>query len=635
MENAKMKKCLLLFSMVAILLLSASVPCSAQQDNRCNSNFGFSVEGAFSHLFLGKNLNPSNNYATPSWGGGGGAAFFYELQYKHFLFRTGFGVNYTYNTNRFESPNYTFGVREYPTMRYHYNFSHFTEKTTYGIGYVPVYFGGLFNRFFFLVGAKIGVLPFYGFTRSTADLSISASDVDVIDPMEQMASHQMGDYALRSSSSTMDYKRLNVMGSLELGINLDPAAWKKTEPKKVDKAQQYRDLHRRKSFRERQHYRLSFFIDYGFTNILSYRANPVPNPDTKTAEGGLYAISSVKDVTPGTIFGYAPHANAFLHNMQFGVKFAIMCELPHKAPKKGSMANPAILTYVTDELTGKPLAGALVRVQSVPKGKGKPRVVEKTTDAKRGRVMRSYPPGDYIISVSKSGYFPENDFNFTHRDDYDTLTIALYPQRTLHLTAVDAQTGRPIQARVILSDQDGNTIATSNLDSVNTTFSSIVDGRKKLTVCASGEGYKDTCIRVVNLNEELRLQIEPKIIRRFVLKEILFAKEKNTVLPSSKPALLELCRILQEHPDMRIRIVGHTDDTGREEYNQKLSVIRAKSVKREIVNLGIDPTRVEIEGRGENDPIVPNDSDKHRQMNRRVEVEILGGDYIINSAQQR
>lgn len=622
---------------IALLLLwLTSAVGYAQQDDRCNNNFGFSVEGAFSHLFLGKNLNPMDNYAKPSWGGGGGAAFIYELQYKHFLFRTGFGVNYTYNINHFESPNYTLGIREYPTMQYHYNFSHFTEKTTYGIGYVPVYFGGLFKRFFFLVGAKIGVLPFYGFTRSTTDMTISATDIDVIDPMENLSSHQMGNSSIKSPSFPMEYQRLNIMGSLELGINLDPAAWKQEEKKtKIDKAQQYRELHRRKSFKERQHYRLSFFLDYGLTNILSYRANPVPNLDTQTEDGGLYAITSVNDVTPGSIFGYQPHAKAVLHNMQFGVKFAIMFELPHKAPTKGAMANPAILTYVTDEKTGKPLAGALVRTESVPKGKGKARVVEKTTDAKRGRVMRSYPVGDYIISVSKSGYFPEEPFTFTHRDDYDTLHIALYPQQTLRMSAVDAKSERPIPASITLTDQDGNTVASGTVDSLNTTFSSIVDGRKQLTICASGEGYKDTCIRVQNINEVLRLQIEPKVIRRFVLKEILFAKDKNKVLPSSKPALIELCHILQEHADMRIRIIGHTDDTGREEYNQKLSVIRANSVKSELVKLGVDPSRVEIEGRGENDPIVPNDSDQHRQMNRRVEVEILGGDYIINSAQQK
>lgn len=621
-----MNKRLLSLNIAVLFLFAASTSAFAQQDNRCNSNFGFSIEGGFSHLFFGNNLNPLENFATPSYGGGAGATFFYELQYKHFLFRTGFGVNYSLSTNRFESPDYSVGIKEYPTMTYHYDFSNFRETTTYGIGYVPVYFGGLFNRFFFLIGAKIGVLPFYSFTWSNVDMAITATDNDIIDPLENMPSHQIGNYALKSPYFPIEYNRLNVMGSLELGINLDKAAWQKKDPKqKLDKAQQYRELHRRKSFKERQHYRLSFFLDYGCMNMFSYRPNPTPNPETMSTNGGLYAITGVSNVTPGSLYGYSPHANGFLHNMMFGIKFAMMCEVPHKVPKKGAMANPSIITYVTDELTGKPLAGATVRTQTVPKGKGKPRIVEKQTDAKRGRVVRSYPAGDYIISVSRSGYFPQKPFNFTHQDDFDTLNIALYPHRTLRMEAVDAKTGRAIPASITVTDQDGNKVVTGKVDSLNPMLSSIVDDRKQLTVCASVKGYKDTCIVVENVDDILSLQLEPRNIKRFVLKNLLFATDKTKILPSSKPALNELYRMLKENPDIRIRIVGHTDDTGRDEYNYRLSVGRANSVKREMVNRGIAPSRIETAGRGEKDPIVPNTSEKNRQKNRRVEIEILGG----------
>lgn len=620
-----MKKHFILFALLALVAFNAQ----AQQDDRANSNFGFSIEAGFSHLFFGDNLNPLNNYATPSYGGGGGATFFYELQYKHFLFRTGFGVNYSLNFNRFESPDYAMKIAEYPTMTYNYDFRNFREMTTYGIGYVPVYFGGLFNRFFFLVGAKIGVLPFWGFTQSSTDLTIWAKDEDVIEPMENLPSHQVGDYSLKSARFPMEYNRLNVMGSLELGINLDKYAWQKDKGKKtrIDKAQQYRNLHRKKSFKERQHYRLSFFMDFGCFNLFSYRPNPVAYPDATNpaAEGGLYAITGVSNVTPFSMYGYAPHAKGFLNNMMFGIKFAIMCEVPHKAPKKGSMANPYILTYVSDELTGKPLGGAIVKTQSVPKGKGKPRITEKETDQKRGRAMRSYPAGDYIISVSKNGYFPQKPFNFTHRDDYDTLHIALYPQRTLRTQVVDAKTGRTVNASLTVTDEQGNKIAMAKVDSLSPILSTVVDDRKQMTVCASANGYKDTCLRVQNVRELMNIQMEPKVIRRFVLRNMHFATDKTKVLPSSQPALQQLYRILKNNPDIRIRIVGHTDDVGRDDYNQKLSEGRAKSVKREMVNRGIAPSRIETTGRGEKDPIVKNDTEAHRQMNRRVEIEIIAG----------
>lgn len=610
-KMTNIKKPFVLLALVAFFSLGAM----AQQDDRVNSNFGFSIDAGFSHLFYGNNLNPLNNYATPSYGGAASAALFYELQYKHFLFRTGFGLSYSLNFNKFDLPKQTFKVDEYPTMTCQYDFQNTREMTTYGIGYVPVYFGGLFNRFFFLLGAKIGVLPFHGFTRLNSDLSVRAIDTDVIDPIP------LGDYALKSEIYKMNYSRLNIIGTFELGINLDKAVWQKDKgKKKLDRAEMYRELHRRKSFKERQHYRLSFFMDFGCWNIFPTTTEHMPTEIAK--------VNGLTDVTLGSMYSVeipGVNLNRFINNMTFGIKFAVMCEVPHKAPKKGSMANPAIVTYVTDEVSGKPLGGAIVRTQNVPKGKGKPRINEKETDAKYGRTRRSCPPGDYIVSVSRPGYFPQKPFNFTHVDDFDTINIALYPQKNLRALAVDANTGRRIKANLTIVDGNGKTIASAKVDSVSPMLSTIVDDRQPLAIKVVAEGYKDTTIIVESVDDVLNLQLEPKVIRRFVLKNLLFATNKTKILQSSQPALQQLYRILKNNPDIRIRIVGHTDDVGRDDYNQKLSVGRANSVKREMVNRGIAPSRIVTTGRGKRDPIVPNDSEAHRQMNRRVEIEILDG----------
>lgn len=618
-----MKKTIILS--LALLSLLA-LPLTAQEDNRPNSNFGLSFDAGFSHLFLGNTLSPLNGLAKPSWGGGGGAALFYELQYRHFLFRTGFGVDYTFNLNKFESPDYTAGIAEYPSMLYHYDFKNFRETTTYGIGYVPVMFGGLFNRFFFLAGAKIGVLPFGGTTTPQTQATIWATDDDVIDPMEDIYTHQMTDFAFSGQKTQLDFNRLNIMASVELGLNLDRKAWAdEKEQKKLSKAERYRELRRRRDFKDGLHYRLSLFADYGFNNLLKYKPNPVPNPAGGAPDGGLYAFNDVSDITPHTLYGYAPHAGAYLNNLMVGVKFAIMFELPHKAPKKGNMANPYIVTFVTDELTGKPLGGALVKTQTIPNKKGKKRTYEKTTDAKLGRVAKAYPAGDYIISASRAGYFPQEPFNYTHEDDYDTIHIALYPQQTLRSQAVDAKTGRPITATITVFDEQGNKLVAADVDSVSKVLSTVVDGRKRFSVCATAKGYKDTCAQVNDVKDLQILQLEPRRIRRFVLKNMFFATAKTKILPSSEQALQELYKLLSDNPYIRIRIIGHTDDVGKDDYNQRLSEGRSKSVKKEMVDRGIDPKRIETTGHGEKDPIVENDSDEHRQMNRRVEIEILGG----------
>lgn len=95
---------------------------------------------------------------------------------------------------------------------------------------------------------------------------------------------------------------------------------------------------------------------------------------------------------------------------------------------------------------------------------------------------------------------------------------------------------------------------------------------------------------------------------------------------SSKEYIKQLYDILKNNPKMRLSINGHTDDVGAPKDNYLLSLDRAKSVKRELVNLGIDADRLETKGFGETAPLVPNDSDENRRLNRRTEFIVIAND---------
>ena len=98
---------------------------------------------------------------------------------------------------------------------------------------------------------------------------------------------------------------------------------------------------------------------------------------------------------------------------------------------------------------------------------------------------------------------------------------------------------------------------------------------------------------------------------------------KTRILNTSESALQELYQFLSARPNQCIRIVGHTDNIGSDRSNQVLSEGRCNEVKRAMVDRGIKPERIDVEGRGERDPIMPNDTEEHRQMNRRVEIVLL------------
>ena len=106
-------------------------------------------------------------------------------------------------------------------------------------------------------------------------------------------------------------------------------------------------------------------------------------------------------------------------------------------------------------------------------------------------------------------------------------------------------------------------------------------------------------------------------------KTILFDTGKSTIKDQSEQVLQNITAILKEYPNSRFSIDGHTDSTGSASLNQKLSESRANAVIDFLVANGIDVSRLEGKGYGENSPIADNKTREGRRANRRVEVVLL------------
>ena len=116
-------------------------------------------------------------------------------------------------------------------------------------------------------------------------------------------------------------------------------------------------------------------------------------------------------------------------------------------------------------------------------------------------------------------------------------------------------------------------------------------------------------------------EIKPEEI--YVLKNIQFEFDKYVLLPVSFPELDKLVSILQEKPQWKAELTGHTDDIGSEEYNLELSRNRASSVGQYLVSRGIALERLTTQGFGKQRPLVPAKDEGARTLNRRVEVRFL------------
>lgn len=101
-----------------------------------------------------------------------------------------------------------------------------------------------------------------------------------------------------------------------------------------------------------------------------------------------------------------------------------------------------------------------------------------------------------------------------------------------------------------------------------------------------------------------------------------FDNDKSTLNEKYLPEIDKIAHYLKSNPGLKIIISGHTDNQGSQDYNLQLSIKRAESIKSALIKKGINKSRIQAIGRGESEPLAPNDSEENRFKNRRIEIEI-------------
>lgn len=536
---------------------------------------GMGYTGDFSNKFVG--------------GGGGMIGVGYEYKYKHFILSAGpeFRIFSSTDKLQFGSP-YDQPMSQYNQTK-HYYLNDLRENQTIGQIMVPIMFGGTFDMVYFKAGAKVGY-TLLGNYHQKGLLTTTITDPMAYDP-------EWADIISRGAVTDAPFNvkgknpyGLDIAVSAEVGVNLDQllgSDWQK--------ANEQRDRPIRM--------RVALFADYGVTSMNVGTSAPF--------------ATTTEDAISTTSLHQSEWATSSLNSLLVGVKFTAMLQMNKE--KKLQKKNPLLNVRTTDEVTGLALGGSQIQAKAE-----NGRVRKKNTNGKGIAAFR-VPEGDYTITATRQGYIPSEEVVFSHVEDKEQVDIALRPVPVYSIFVRNAKTGENMEARVRFIDQSTEKeVAKATTDAATGGYSIALPMGSTYRVHIEAEEFfaEEGFITNLYATDSFALQpIEKK--KAIVLHNLYFATNKTAILPESEAALSDLYDMLTENPEIRIQIIGHTDAVGSDKDNQILSEGRANSVRQNMIDRGIDPSRIEAIGKGESEPIATNDTEEGRAKNRRVEFIVL------------
>lgn len=111
--------------------------------------------------------------------------------------------------------------------------------------------------------------------------------------------------------------------------------------------------------------------------------------------------------------------------------------------------------------------------------------------------------------------------------------------------------------------------------------------------------------------------------KNFQFKPIYFDYDQTVIKDEFKPFLIGMVKVVNGHSDLRIKVTGHTDADGSDSYNIDLSERRAKAIIDYFVSIGLAKDRIQIEFKGETEPVGDNSTESGKQLNRRVDFSFI------------
>ncbi len=196
----------------------------------------------------------------------------------------------------------------------------------------------------------------------------------------------------------------------------------------------------------------------------------------------------------------------------------------------------------------------------------------------------------------------------------------------------DKATGKAIEATIVIEDlKTGKKIFNANSNSISGHYTTVLRPGHDYGISISAPGYVFLSARYTipgnvsydKLKQDFQIQ-KLEQGQKFVANNIFFDYNTAELSQESRPELDRLVEMMQQYPQLRLSVDGHTDNVGPADYNYQLSLKRAEAVKNYLSTSGaIDPERITTQGFGFTKPVAPNRTEDGRKQNRRSEFMIL------------
>jgi len=303
-------------------------------------------------------------------------------------------------------------------------------------------------------------------------------------------------------------------------------------------------------------------------------------------------------------------------------------------------ASTTTLYYVTDGLVGMGGLDVYRSEQTAAGGWGEPRNLGYplntfeneaslfiTSDNQRGFCSRTRATDEPAAGSRLMRERPVELFGFNVPPPVKARETSTYTQGRVF----DINTKKPLKAEVKLYDLDTDVLTQFvTSDPEYGDYTVVLNEGHHYAMYASAEKYLLKSMSFDYSNQHtfnpltLDIYLEPvRSGRTMVLNNLFFDTNKYDLKPQSRTELNRLIEFLQKYRDVQIQVSGYTDNVGAPEANLLLSQQRAQAVVEYLSGHGISVTRLRSKGYGEGHPLAPNDTEAHRQLNRRIELHIL------------